>query len=168
MDIDVYMETYSDYLYRIALVYVKDEGLAEEIVQDVFFTFSKKHTQFRGDASLKTYLTKMTVNRAYDYLRSWKYRGQQLIEKMQPAAHQTERIVFYRETYGEVTAAIFTLPLKYREVILLHYYEEMTTKEMAQFTKVPESTIKSRLQRARVLLKEQLHTIEWEEMDYEN
>ncbi len=48
------------------------------------------------------------------------------------------------------------LPEKYREVIYLYYYEEMTTKEMAKILKMNENTIKSRLKRAKAILKEQL------------
>ena len=72
MSIEEIIDTYSDYLYRIAFIYTKDEQAAEEVVQDVLYSYYRKSNQFQGRAQLKTYLTKMAVNRSYDYLRSWK------------------------------------------------------------------------------------------------
>ena len=74
MNINELVYTYSDYLYRIGYSYVKDEQAAEEVVQDVFFKFYKTSTQFENQAHIKTYLTRMVINRSYDYLRSWKHK----------------------------------------------------------------------------------------------
>ena len=72
MEIEKLIDTYSDYLYRIAFIYTKDRLAAEEVVQDVFVNYYHKSDQFEQKASIKTYLVKMTINRSYDYLRSWK------------------------------------------------------------------------------------------------
>ena len=50
-------------------------------MQDVFIAFYQKQEQFRREASLRTYLVKMTVNRSHDYLRSWKSKRLTLFEK---------------------------------------------------------------------------------------
>lgn len=76
------IEEYGDYLLRVAYLYVKDLTIAEDIVQDVFIAFYKKQSQFKGNASLKTYLVKITVNRCHDYLRSWKRKRLILMDKM--------------------------------------------------------------------------------------
>lgn len=167
MQIETLMHTYGDYLFRIAFIYTKDASAAEEVVQDVFFNYYRKHEQFQGAASLKTYLAKMTVNRSYDYLNSWKNKGRSFIEKIQSPQRQTEQYVLKQELYGEITAAVLTLPVKYREVLLLYYFEEMTTKEIAHFTQTPESTIKSRLQQARKMLKPLLVHTNWEVLEYD-
>lgn len=170
MNIESIIHTYSDYLYRIAFVYTKDEHVSEEIVQDVFLKFYQKSEQFRGDAALKTYLVKMTIHRSYDYLRSWKNKKYILLEKLQhlSSVKSTESMVAERETRGEITAAVLTLPLKDREVLLLHYYEQYTTKEIAQLLGLPESTVKSRLVRAREKLRPKLAVMNkevlWDEL----
>lgn len=170
MDIEQLVHTYSDYLYRIAFIYTKDERAAEEVVQDVFLKFYQKGGQFRGEATMKTYLVKMTIHRSYDYLRSWKNKRYILLEKLQhvPLTKSAETFVTEQETRGEITKAVLTLPVKDREVLLLYYYEQYTTKEVAQLLELPESTVKSRLARARNKLKSKLQTVNkevhWDEL----
>lgn len=154
MDIEQLVHTYSDYLYRVALVYTKDARAAEEVVQDVFFNYYRKQSQFKGEATLKTYLVKMTINRSYDYLRSWKNKRLVLLEKIQgKPSTTTEQLLLQMEMRGEVTQAVLALPVKYREIIVLYYYEEFSINEISALTGVSETALKSRLQRARKKLK---------------
>ncbi|WP_274307373.1 RNA polymerase sigma factor [Solibacillus daqui] len=159
MDIELLIDTYSDYLYRIAFIYTKDRLVAEEVVQDVFVKYYHTSEQFKGEASLKTYLIKITINRSYDYLRSWKNKKHMLVEYFQGATKGTEQLYVEQELRAEITAAVLTLPVKDREVLLLYYYEEMTVFEIAEVLEVAVSTVKSRLQRARAKLKPKL---QWE------
>ena len=156
MDIEQLIDTYSDYLYRIAFIYTKDRLVAEEVVQDVFMNYYHTANQFRGEASLKTYLVKMTINRSYDYLRSWKNKKLTILEFFQGTTIGTEQLYVEKELRAEITAAVLTLPVKDREVLLLYYYEEMTVFEIAELLEIAVSTVKSRLQRARTKLKPKL------------
>ncbi|MEK4386518.1 sigma-70 family RNA polymerase sigma factor [Solibacillus sp. FSL W7-1464] len=156
MDIEKLIDTYSDYLYRIAFIYTKDRLTAEEVVQDVFINYYHKSDQFEQKASIKTYLVKMTINRSYDYLRSWKNRKFVFTQFFQQHAKGAEQIYVEKELQGEVTAAVLALPVKDREVLLLYYYEEMTVFEIAELLELAVSTVKSRLQRARAKLKPKL------------
>ena len=158
--IEELIDTYSDYLFRIAFIYTKDEKVAEEVVQDVFWKYYQTQ-QYDGRGSVKTYLTKMTINRSYDYLRSWKNKKALLVETFRNAkGADTEAI--QKEERGEITAAVLKLPLKYREVLLLYYYEDLQVNEVAEFLKVPVSTVKTRLQRGRERLKQTLPKQHWE------
>ncbi|XRD26516.1 sigma-70 family RNA polymerase sigma factor [Lysinibacillus fusiformis] len=85
MDIEQVIEEHGDYLLKVAYLYVKNKATAEDIVQDVFIAFYQKQEQFRQQASLRTYLVKMTVNRSHDYLRSWKSKRLTLFEKISAA-----------------------------------------------------------------------------------
>lgn len=158
------IDLYGDYLLRIAYTYVKDNRIAEEILQDVIFTYYRKQKDYRGDASLKTYLTRITINRCYDYLRSWKSKRETLLETIfvHGNTKSIESKYIEKEEKMEITRTVLTLKVKLREVILLYYYAEHTTKEIADLLELPESTIKSRLQKARSVLKEKLDHIEWE------
>lgn len=158
------LDRYGDYLLRIAYTYVKDKRIAEEILQDVMFTYYRKQDQFRKEASLKTYLTRMTVNRCYDYLRSWKNKREVLLDRIfeKGKSKSVEMSYIENEERLEITRTVFTLKIKLREVILLYYYAEYTTKEIAEIINIPESTIKSRLQKARTELREKLQYIDWE------
>ena len=67
-----------------------------------------------------------------------------------------EEEVIQNDVDRELVKALMKLPTKYREVIYLYYYEELNTREMAKVLRINENTIKTRLKRAKVMLKEQL------------
>lgn len=163
------IDLYGDYLLRIAYTYVKDKRIAEEILQDVIFAYYRKQDEYREEASLKTYLTKISINRCYDHLRSWKNKRELAFEKIFVIGRtkSAEKRSIEKEEKMEITRAVFSLKVKLREVILLYYYAEHTTKEIAGLLNTPESTIKSRLQKARMLLREELQHYEWEVLMHE-
>ena len=68
----------------------------------------------------------------------------------------------------ELVDALFTLSITYREVLILYYFEEMTTVEIAKLLDCPEATIRTRLQRARKQLGNRLIDYEWEELRHES
>lgn len=170
LNIKKIIDEYGDYLLRIAYLYVKNETTAEDIVQDVFIAFYEKQEQYRQEASLKTYLVKMTVNRCHDYLRSWQHKRVVLFEKITAKrTHETpERVYMQNVESTDLIETLFTLSLTYREVIILYYYEEMSTVAIAKLLNCPESTVRTRLQRARKQLKNRMIDYEWEEFHDES
>lgn len=162
MEIDDYVEQYGDYLYRIAYVYTKDKQLAEEVVQDVFMKFYQAAHQFEGRAALKTYLTKITINCSYDHLRKWKTRTISFWEYLSKSNPTSESFVIEQQERDEIITALLTLPLKYREVIMLYYYDDLSVAEIAALIHIPASTVTTRLQRARTKLKAILPAQNWE------
>ena len=162
MNINELVYTYSDYLYRIGYSYVKDEQAAEEVVQDVFFKFYKTSTQFENQAHIKTYLTRMVINRSYDYLRSWKHKKQTIFEVFHQKINGVDIKAIEQEEETAIWQSILSLPVKFRETIILYYYEDLSIKEIAALLQTAESTIKSRLQRGRIHLKSSLQDTEWE------
>lgn len=152
-----FVKTYGEYIYHLAYFYVKDLQRAEEIAQDVFYQFAKKKEQFRGEASVKTYLTRMAINRSYDELR--KMKRQELLQSVLPfmkAEKSAEQEVVKKESSSTVKEAVFTLPVHYREVIILYYYEDFSVLEIAELLKVSVNTVRTRLRRARENLKIEL------------
>ncbi|WP_301109369.1 sigma-70 family RNA polymerase sigma factor [Sporosarcina sp.] len=158
MDIEKVLGEYGDYLLRVAYLYVKDENIAEDIVQDVMMKFYQNQRQFKGQSSLKTYLVKMTVNRSHDYLRSWKSKGLVLVEKLRgiSAKRSPEQQMIKNEDNQVLVKAMFSMTLIYREVLILYYFEELSTVEIAGLLSCPEATIRTRLQRGRRQLKQRL------------
>ncbi|WP_025785435.1 sigma-70 family RNA polymerase sigma factor [Sporosarcina sp. D27] len=158
MNLEQVMDDYGDYLLRVAYVYVKNQSTAEDIVQDVLIRYYQRSDQFRDESSLKTYLVKMTVNRSHDYLSSWAHKRILLKEKIvgNKTRKTPERHMIEQETSQTVLTALLSLKLKYREVLVLYYYEESSTVEIANILNCPEATVRTRLQRARVQLKERL------------
>lgn len=169
VEIEEVIAEHGDYLLRVAYLYVKNKATAEDIVQDVFISFYQKQAQYKGDASLRTYLVKMTVNRSHDYLRSWVHKRMVLFEKMKgKAIHDTpERALMEKIKNEELVKALFTISIAYREVLILYYFEDMTTVEIAALLNCPEATVRTRLRRARKQLENRMIDYEWEGLDHE-
>ncbi len=149
-------------LLKLAYTYVKSRAMAEDIVQDVFEKAIEKESAFRGDASYKTYLIRMTINRSYDYLRSWKYKQQSITNTIAQLINSEtpEKNAILKDVKAQLGIAILKLKPKYRETIVLYYYEDFTTVEIAKLLGIPEGTVKTRLTRAREQLKNKLSGLE--------
>ncbi|QUG40028.1 sigma-70 family RNA polymerase sigma factor [Psychrobacillus sp. INOP01] len=161
------MKEYTDYLLKLAYLYIKDWSAAEDIVQDVFLTYYQKAEQFEERSSLKTYLAKITINKCKDYLKSWRYRKQVLTNNFfNPSKKGRDRIIEEDERL-ELADAVFQLPVKYREVIIYYYFEELSVLEISQLLSIPDNTVKTRLRKARALLKVQLKENDWEVLIHE-
>lgn len=169
-NIEEVIADHGDYLLRVAYLYVKNRTTAEDIVQDVFISFYQKQQQYRGEASLRTYLVKMTVNQSHDHLRSWSHRRIMLFEKVtRKSTNRTpEHAMVENSEKEELVKALFKLSIGYREVLILYYFEEMTTVEIAKLLDCPEATVRTRLRRARKQLAKILIDYEWEELRHES
>lgn len=145
------IDEYGEYCLRIAYLTTKDWGLAEEVVQDVFLVYAKN--QFQQRSSLKTYLVHITLHKSRNALRfKWaKKRTPVYIEAEN--APSSEQLLLAQESEQSITQALFQLPTKYREVIILHYYADYSVAEIADILSTNENTVKTRLKRAREKLK---------------
>lgn len=161
------MQDHTEYLLRLAFLYLKDWPAAEDTVQDVFLKFYQTHEQFEERSSVKTYLTKMTINKCKDYLKSCRYRKHVLTNQfLHPAVRSRNPFVEADERL-ELADAVLELSLHYREVIIHYYFEERSVIEVAEILSIPQNTVKTRLRKARVLLKEKIHSTEWEVLLHE-
>ena len=162
-DLKELMFQYTEPLIRLAYYYVKDLQVAEDIVQEVFIKFYHNQNHYEERGELKAFLTKMTINKSKDYLKSWAYRKVQLQHKL--FSHATKRNLdelVRKDEQAIIGEAILELPLKQREVLIYFYFNEMTIMEIAHILSIPEGTVKTRLRRGKELLKNQLKGIEWE------
>lgn len=143
------VEQHTAYLIKLSYLYVKDKQVAEDIVQETFIKLYKKFGETISIENVKAYLVTMTVNRCRDYFRSWHYKKVQITDLFEK---QEKYKIEPEET--NVAQSIMQLPIKYREVIILFYYDEQRTSEIALILKIPVGTVKTRLQKARHLLKD--------------
>lgn len=152
------MDQYGEKLTRLAYTYVKDWGRAEDIVQDVFVTCYTKMDTFRGESSVKTWIYRITINRCHDYHRTWSFRNLQFTDKISrwmKGDNQTPESDLVAKDEKEALANhVLSLPVKYRELLLLYYFEELSVQEISSMLFINESTIKTRLHRGRQMLKE--------------
>lgn len=151
------MTEYGESLIRLAFTYVKDIHKAEDIIQDVFLKVYANLHQFKGTSSFKTYLYRITINQCKDYLKSWSFKNLFFTEKnIEYSLDSFESTVIRFEENYELGMKILDLPIKYREVIILHYYQDYSISEIATLLTVSESTIHTRLRRAKQRLKEKI------------
>ena len=162
---DLFMKEYYNTLLKLSYIYVKDRTIAQDIVQDVFVKMIEKKDQFRGDSTYKTYLMKITINRCHDYLRSWSYRNHVLTNNFYQmfTKESPESALIAKNGKTNIALQILKLKPKYREVIVLYYYEDFSVKEIAELLDCSENTVKTRLSRGRIQLREYLEVFEVEE-----
>lgn len=148
---------YAESIKMLAYTYVKNWSAAEDITQDVFIKCYEQLEGFRGDSTYKTWLYKITRNKCKDYLKSKWYRSfiptDFMKEKIETAEElSTEDQVINKFDDLELSQKVLTLPTKYREIIILFYYEELKIKEIQTLTNLNADTIKTRLRRGKQML----------------
>lgn len=154
--IETLIREYGNDVLRTAYMYVKDSHLAEDIFQDVFIKVNQKLDTFKGNSSIKTWIIRITINTCKDYLKSaWNRRVVPISEYEENTLSSTEDFaaVEKAEESKMIRDLIMDLPEKYKDVVLLVYYQEMTISEVASVLRIPEGTAKSRLSRAKDKLK---------------
>lgn len=147
MPVQDIVKKYFDTVYRLALSQTKNKSDAEDITQDVFLRFVQNSKPFSSFEHIKAWLIRVTINRCHSlFTSSWHKKTEAL----------SEEIPFDSPEKSDVYYAVLELPQKYRTVIHLFYYEDMSVAEIGKVLKRNESTIKSQLHRARELLKSKL------------
>ncbi|WP_432353588.1 sigma-70 family RNA polymerase sigma factor [Sporosarcina sp. A2] len=150
------MSQYGDYLLRVVYAIVKEKTKAEDIIQEVFIQYYIHIDEFEHRSSVKTYLYRIAMNKCHNLFKSWHYRKLEFshqVGKWLLSLQTTEEQVICKESGNELKQLIDRLPLKYKEVIWLHYYAEMTVSEVADVLECSANTVKTRLARGRRLLK---------------
>ncbi|WP_059172316.1 sigma-70 family RNA polymerase sigma factor [Bacillus sp. FJAT-27445] len=157
--IEQLMDLYTEKVYLLAYSFVKDRGLAEDISQEVFLKVYKYFDRYRGEAALATWIYRITVNTSKDFLKkkSWK---QLLLESSFfegiKRTESTETTFFKADQNEQLLQTVLTLPVKYREVIVLYYFYDVTIHELARMLDLNTNTVKTRLCRGRDMLKRKL------------
>jgi RNA polymerase sigma-70 factor, ECF subfamily len=158
--IDQLMHEYSDDILYLVYTYVKNRTTAEDLTQEIFLKCYEKLDQFNQQSTIKTWVFRIASNHCKDYLRSWHYRKISLSDKifdyLPSKSKQVEEEIITNGEEEILTNAVMNLPLKYREVVFLHYYEELSLAEISKITTVNINTIKTRLKRAKELLKDKM------------
>ncbi|GIX57670.1 MULTISPECIES: sigma-70 family RNA polymerase sigma factor [Bacillus cereus group] len=158
--IDEIMNKYGQEVLQLVYSYVNNKEVAEDLTQDIFVKCYKSLHTYKGNSNLKTWLWRIAINHCKDYLKSW-YNKKVIVTEddftyMESQKESVEQIVIQSAEDSRLASAVMNLPIKYREVIYLFYYEELSIKEIAIVIDVKENTIKTRLKKAKELLKKGL------------
>ena len=144
------VEQYQTDLLRLCYIQLHDTALAEDAVQETFIKAYRSFPAFRGDCSEKTWLMQIAVNTCRDVKRSAWFRH---LDRRITLEDLPEPSVQPAESAVELTMEIMRLPRKFREIILLCFYQQMTTREIAEILHIPQSTVATRLKKAREKLR---------------
>ena len=141
---------YLDCIYRIALNGCKNNMDAEDVVQNTFMKLLEKEECFADDEQAKFWLIRVAMNECKSLWRtSWKRKVTSMEDlSAEPAFVMPER--------SELYYAVRELPVKYRQVVHLYYFEDYSVREIAGIMKLSETAVQNRLLRARQKLKEKL------------
>jgi RNA polymerase sigma-70 factor (ECF subfamily) len=164
------MRRHNRRLYRVARAILKDESEAEDVVQETYVRAFKAIGAFRGEASLATWLTRITLNEAYGCLR--RRRANVEIEALDREPYSAEIVMFrangrnadpekaaaQAQIRSLLESAIDTLPEHFRMVFVMRDIEEFGVEDTARLLELRPETVKTRLHRARRLLRNTLHT----------
>jgi len=149
--IESVLQKYSKMVYRLAYVRTKNRADAEDLLQEVFLRFLKSNIQFNDDEHCKAWLIRTTINYSKNLLTSAWFRKtvfqEDGLENYANVAEKGKSDIFY---------AVLELPAKYRVIVHLYYYEDLSVAEISTMLNRKESTVKTQLYRARELLKKKL------------
>ena len=138
---------YAPAIYRLAYARTGSRADAEDIMQEVFVRLLRAGPDFADRAHARAWLLRVAANCANDWFRApWRRREGPLTDSLPAPEHED----------GGVVDAVLALPAKYRTAVHLYYYEELSVAEIAKITGKSESAVKSRLFRARAMLREAL------------
>jgi len=164
--IDELMHQYGQEILQLAYSYVNNRELAEDLTQEIFVKCYKALHTYKGKAKVRTWLWRIAINHCKDYLKSW-YNNHVIPTSDEMLysreSHQsTEHTVIQQDEDARLAQAVMHLPVNYREVIYLHYFEDRPIRDIAEVLSLKENTVKTRMRRGKAILKETLGGIsEW-------
>ena len=162
------MRRYNSRLFRIARAILKDDAEAEDAVQDAYLEAFRHIGEFRGQSQVATWLTRIAINQALMRLR--RHKRERVVvpfpgdtggttrqtEVIDQKAESPAAATLRAEIRNVVETRIDELPPAFRAVFIMRDVEEMTVQETAECLGIPPATVRTRLFRARALLRDAL------------
>ena len=155
------LEEYGSNLSRFCYSLCKNEYDADDLFQETCIKLLNSNFEHRGHKATLSFLYKTCLNAFRNVYRAMRRRGETEISGL--AREYLENIpekAAENDVYDDLYRAIYLLPYKYRVIITMSYMEEMSEKSIAEILGIPQGTVKSRLHKAKQLLKKELQKYE--------
>ena len=149
--IEEIIDTYGDLLYRTGMMLLGEPQDVQDVLQEVMLTYLRKAPCFHDSEHEKAWLLRVTMNLCKDMLRFQRRHQYLRIEELDVEYDDTAEAES-RALFAEIAA----LPSKWRIVLLLHYVEGYSLREIAGILAISENAVKKRMQRARAALKKRM------------
>ncbi|MFJ7953545.1 sigma-70 family RNA polymerase sigma factor [Lysinibacillus sp. NPDC096418] len=163
--IDDIIQAYGQELLQLVYAYVKNQAIAEDLTQEIFVKCYQALPTYKGKSSVKTWLWRIGINHCKDYLKSWYNQNVHISTddhfSRQESNVDVEQTVIQQDEDARLAGNVMQLPILYREVIYLFYFEELSIKEIAHVLAINSNTVKTRLRKGKALLKEQWEVQAW-------
>ncbi len=154
------MKQYKPMMAKVVIGMVGNQEDAEDIGQEAFIRFYRSLHQYKGDAALGTYLTRIAINLSLNELKRRKSKNQVGLEAKHEMDYADRRSFQKRDNEELVQKALAHLETKYRSVVVLRLMQGFSTKETAKILKIPSGTVLSRLSRGEERLRKIIHDLE--------
>ena len=171
LDFNSLVDSYQDKLYNVVLRMVGNADDALDIVQEAFLKAYRSLSRFKGQSKVYTWLYRIAVNTALSFRRSAAVQMSRSSVSLDDNPHGEEKESKRKipdstyngstgaeqsETKEHITRAITELEPELRTVVVLRDLEDLSYEEIAEILEVPKGTVKSRLHRGRLILREKL------------
>jgi RNA polymerase sigma-70 factor (ECF subfamily) len=159
---DLLYKKYWNSLLHYAAQYLEDEDSCKEIVQDLFVHLHSRQALLKIRSSISSYLYTALRNRIANYVRNRTvYKKHMLLAVSEGPSTQNdvEQFINLVDLQNEIAHSLEQMPLKYREVYVLHKQNHFTIKKIALILKRPSDTVEKQLRRAKALLRVHLKDI---------
>lgn len=170
---DEIFQRYQSMVFNLAFRVLGDREEALDVTQEVFLSIYRKLHRFRGEASLKTWIYRIAINRASNRCRWWsrlRRRGtisldehlnkdddRTFSESLHASGETPEQALLMREMRWEIERSLLRLPVQQRVAVIMRDVEGLSYEEIADLLKVSLGTVKSRIARGREELKRRLN-----------
>ncbi|MFE5323377.1 RNA polymerase sigma factor [Paenibacillus sp. NPDC056579] len=158
------IERHKNYIYTLVYRMVEHRETAEDLTQEIFIKLYRSLVHFRGDAKFTTWVYRLTVNLVTDYRRAQHRKPYEaILDKVKgwfgSRQEEPEAVALQKEEQQTVQKLLSELPDKYRLILYLYHYKQLSYQEIADVTQLPLKTIETRLYRGKALLKQK-----WQEV----
>jgi len=158
------IERHKNYIYTLVYRMVEHRETAEDLTQEIFIKLYRSLSHFRGDAKFTTWVYRLTVNLVTDYRRAQRRKPYEaILDKVKGwfgnRQEEPEAAALQKEEQQTVQRLLSELPDKYRLILYLYHYKQLSYQEIAEVTQLPLKTIETRLYRGKAMLKQK-----WQEV----
>lgn len=163
---EILMRRYNQRLYRVTRAILRNDAEAEDVAQEAYVRAYQHLNQFAGRSSFATWLTRIAIYEALGRVRSRKKIEEidamdeprrDSVQQLSVRDATPEQVASGNEVRSLLERSIDALPDTYREIFMLREIEEMSTTETAQCLGISEENVKTRLHRARALLRKEIY-----------
>ena len=162
VDLERTINEYSDMLYKICYIILKNENDVKDVLQETFIKYMTAPCEFLSEAHKKSWLLKVSQNKCKNLLRFHKIHSYVQLEELEdflPANEHVEKMEV--EDFFEIS----NLNYKYKSVVMLYYIEGYSVGETANILGISNSAVKMRLKRAREILRMSIEEIDQKEVN---